>query len=338
MAVPRLQARLGPGRALGRHAAGAARAGLRARLHLPQPGRLGQAPVPVHARPVLVPVLHVDGGRQALEPAADARARAARLRPQRAPLREVRRGAGRLDPDDVLRRPPGLVQEQPLLHALQGRPLLQGGRERHRAGRATCRSGSSQLDVVQRYSAAKRPRRGRWTSPGARTACRRSSTRAASATTTSSGTRAGTARRWATRLVSPAGGSAVRLPQRRHHVQPRGPALGRAHAADRRAARDRGAPHGRSGAHVGAVPAHARVEGAQLPPGVPARDRRPGPARGRLRVGRGQELPQLPHGREHADRQGAPARAAAAARADADADGDADAPRRTASSVRARGT
>ena len=33
---------------------------LRARLHLPQPGRVRQAAVPVHARPLLVPVLHVD--------------------------------------------------------------------------------------------------------------------------------------------------------------------------------------------------------------------------------------------------------------------------------------
>ena len=82
--------------------------------------------------------------------------------------------------------------------------------------------------------------------------------------------------RWETRLISPAGGSPVRLPQRRHHVQPRRPALGRADAADRRAAGDRGPLHRRPGTHVGAVPAHARLRGAQLPPGVPARDLRPG--------------------------------------------------------------
>ena len=88
--------------------------------------------VPVHARALLVPVLHVDEGREALDAAEDARARPARRGPQRPPVREVRRGARRLDPDDVLRRAPGLVQEQPLLHALQERPLLQGGRQHDR--------------------------------------------------------------------------------------------------------------------------------------------------------------------------------------------------------------
>ena len=147
----------GLGRRWGGTRHGAARAGLRARLHVPEPGRLGQAPVPLHARPVLVPVLHVDGGRQALEPAADARARAAQLRPQRAPVREVRRGARRLDPDDVLRRPPGLLQEQPLLHALQARPLLQGGRHASSGTTRDLPFRLSQLDVVQRYSASQGP-------------------------------------------------------------------------------------------------------------------------------------------------------------------------------------
>ena len=65
-AVPRLQARLGRRARLGRHAHDPARLRLRARLHVPEPGRLGQAPVPLHARAVLVPVLHVDHRRQDL--------------------------------------------------------------------------------------------------------------------------------------------------------------------------------------------------------------------------------------------------------------------------------
>ena len=51
----------------------------------------------------------------------------------------------------------------------------------------------------------------------------------------------------------------VRLPQRRDHLQSHGPELGRAHAADRRRAGDRAAPHGRPGPHVAGVPAHART-------------------------------------------------------------------------------
>ena len=67
-------------------------------------------------------------GKQ-LEPAAHARARPARLGPATCGrTRSTTARAGRLDPDDVLRRAPGLVREQPLLHALQGRPLLQGRR------------------------------------------------------------------------------------------------------------------------------------------------------------------------------------------------------------------
>ena len=158
--------------------------------------------VPVHARALLVPVLHVDQGREALEAPAHARARAARHRPQRPPLRQVRHRAGRLDPDDVLRRASGLVQEQPLLHALQGRPLLQGGRNLI-GTTADLPFKLGELDMVQR-TRRRRAGPGRWTSPGAEGAPR-SSIPAGSATTTSSGTRAGTAQ-WVKR-ASPAGGS-----------------------------------------------------------------------------------------------------------------------------------
>ena len=170
-AVPGLQARLRRRARVGRHADDPARGRLRARLHLPQPCRLGQAHVPVHARAVLVPVLHVHDRREALGGAQDARARAAGRRPQRAPVREVRQRAGRLDPDDVLRRAPRLVQEQPLLHALQVGPLLQGRRHRDRDDGATCPSGSPSST---RCSGTRRARagRGRWTSRSAPTASR----------------------------------------------------------------------------------------------------------------------------------------------------------------------
>ena len=191
-AVPRLHARLGRRPRLGPHAHDPARARLRARLHVPEPGRVRQAAVPVHARPLLVPVLHVDDRRQDVVATADARARAAVLGSQRAPVREVRRRARRVDPDDVLRRPSGLVQEQPLLHALQERALLQGRRVADRHDR---RPPVPALRSSTWCSATRPPRagRGRWTSRSTPTASRRSCTPAGSGATTTSATRAGTA-------------------------------------------------------------------------------------------------------------------------------------------------
>ncbi len=326
--LPGVQERLGPGREVGGLEDDPARPGLRARLHVPEPGRLGEADVPLHARPVLVPVLHLDEGRQDVEAAAHARARTARGRPQRPALREVRHGAGRLDPDDVLRRAPRLVQEQPLLHALQGRPLLQGRRDAHRHdGRRALPAGPARHGPA--LLRARRPR-------------------------LADGHRLGRRRRPAHRLLQPHRGrrrlqvralqrphlgqepgragrrQPVRLPQRRHHVRPRRPRLGRPHAADRRRARDRGAPHGRRRSLVGGDAAHAQLEDPQLPPRVPARLRRGRRADRRLRLRRGLELPLLPHRgedahRPRADRAG-PVAAAFAARPDADAHADAGLP------------
>ena len=129
-AVPGVQARLGRGARLARNADDPARARLRPRLHVPEPRGVGQADVPVHARTVLVPVLHLDHRREDLGGTADPRARPARGGPERAPVCEVRHGAGRLDPDDVLRRPSRLLPEQPLLHAVQGRQVPAGRMDR----------------------------------------------------------------------------------------------------------------------------------------------------------------------------------------------------------------
>ena len=175
----------GAGHRLGRHADDPARPGLRARLHVPEPGRLRPA-VPVHARALLVPVLHLDEGREDwTRPRRWCSAR-------RAPAATSGRTrsttlARRLDPDDVLRRPSRVLQEQPLLHALQVRALLQGRREP--IGRSpTSRSGSTSSTGSRRT-----PQEGPALADGHRvapTASRRSSTPAASATTTCSATRA----------------------------------------------------------------------------------------------------------------------------------------------------
>ena len=240
--------------------------------------------------------------------AEDARARPARRGPQRAPVREVRRRARRLDPDDVLRRAPGLVQEQPLLHALQERPLLQGRRHRDRDARATCRSGSQPARHGAALLGARRAGRGRWTSRSARTACRRSSTRAASATTTTSATRAGTARKWVTRLISEAGGSLFGYRNGGitfNHADPNWVVLTRlidgAHEIELRHTPDQGRTW-----EAFQLTRNSKI--LNFRPVFPRGIDRSRPARGRLRVGRGVELPQLPHGGEHADRRRRPSR------------------------------
>ena len=73
--LPDLDAAVGRGRRLRRHADGPARARLRARLHVPEPGRRRRPAVPVHARAVLGAVLHLDDRRRPLDRAAHASSR-----------------------------------------------------------------------------------------------------------------------------------------------------------------------------------------------------------------------------------------------------------------------
>ncbi len=99
--VPDLDAAVGCGRRLRRDADGPARPRLRARLHLPEPGRGRRPAVPVHARAVLGAYFTSNDRRHPLDRAAHDRPGAAvertgrRRQPPGAPLREVRGRAGR---------------------------------------------------------------------------------------------------------------------------------------------------------------------------------------------------------------------------------------------------
>ena len=193
----RVSGGLGRGGGWGAVAHGPARRRMRARLHLSEPGGRGRPALPLHARPVLDAVLHVDHRRPPLDPAAVARAQPVAQPPgrrrdaARAALREVRRRARRLGPDHALRRTPGVVQELAVLRPPQGRPLPRRGRPRRSARSRTCRCASSSSTASSRT----RPRaagRGRWTSPRTGAGCRWSCTRRWSARTTRSDTAAGT--------------------------------------------------------------------------------------------------------------------------------------------------
>ena len=99
-ALPRVDAAVGGGRRLRPAADGAARARLRPRLHLPEPGRRRRPPVPVHARPVLGAVLHLDHGRR---PLGGARGRSWR---RRRPRPRTAGGPGGCGPTPSTRRAP----------------------------------------------------------------------------------------------------------------------------------------------------------------------------------------------------------------------------------------
>ena len=126
--------------------------------------------------------------------------------------------------------------------------------------------------------------------------------------------------RWATRLISEAGGSLFGYRNGGitfNHADPDWVVLTRlidgAHEIELRHTPDEGRTWEAYQLTTGS-------QDPQLPPGVPARDHRSGEARGGLRVGRGVELPQLPHGGEHADRP--PTAPPAPRRPGADADPD----------------
>ncbi len=194
-ALPRVGRAVGR-RWLGSGAHGPARHRLRARLHIPEPGRGGRPALPVHARSLLGAVLHLDDRRAPLDPTEDADPQpfpepsGRRRHAARAPVCEVLRHAGRLDPDGAVRRAPGLVQQLAVLRSLEGRSLLRGRRTARSARSPTCRCASTSSTAssdTPRHTAAP----GRWTSRRTARGRRWWCTRRSSAPATRSGMRAG---------------------------------------------------------------------------------------------------------------------------------------------------